>query len=63
MQFAGQFIVQCLPVAVMYCVCTVYTLLSNLCCLCVYVCVCVSGVFASLFYAAIAIFWMNKVDY
>ena len=41
MQFAGQFIVQCQPVAVTYCVCIVYTL-SNFCCLCVFVCVRVS---------------------
>jgi len=56
MQFAGQFIVQCLPVAVICCVCIVYTL-ANFCCLCAYVCVRVSCVrCASLFYAAIKIF-------
>jgi len=43
MQFAGQFIVQRLPVAVMYCVCIVY-MLSNFFCLCVYVCMRVSYV-------------------
>jgi len=39
MQFAGQFIVHCLPVTVMYCVSIVYTLLTFVACVCMSVCV------------------------